>query len=123
MIFGPILAILRSMFPLYFCLKGGRIIKTPQTLDGHKIAYFATPLTNMRLSKTCKFHWSTRYHTYVLHVQQDGRVSTLTPTRLRRVGVSVYTSLKCVFARTEVLSIFLDFRQNFEAFLIYTPKL
>ena len=70
--------ILRSMFPLYFCLKGGRMIKTPQTIDGLKIAYFATPLTNMRLSKPCKFHWSTRYHTYGLHVQQDGRVSVVT---------------------------------------------
>ena len=107
-----------NMFPLYFFLKRGRIIKTPQTLDGHKIAYFATVLTNMRLSKPCKFHWSTRYHTYVLHVQQDGRVSVLTPPRLRRVGVSVYTSIKCVFARTAVLSTFLSSTWNFEAFLI-----
>ena len=95
---------LRSMFPFYFYLKLGRIIKAPQMLDDHKNGYFATPRTNMRLSKPCKFHGSTRYHTYALHVQQDSRVRTLTPTRRSRVGVSVYTSIKCVFARGNFLS-------------------
>ena len=84
-----------------------RSITAPQMLDGHKSGYFATPLTHMRLSKPCKFHWSTRYHTYALHVQQDSRVRTLTPTRRSRVGVSVYTSIKCVFARGNFLSLLL----------------
>ena len=113
---------LRSMFPFYFYLKLGRIIKAPQMLDDHKNGYFATPRTNMRLSKPCKFHGSTRYHTYALHAQQDSRVRTLTPTRLRRVGVSVYTSFKMRFCSWEFFEPSFRIYTKFRNFFVIAQK-
>ena len=109
--------ILRSRFPLYFYLKSGLIIKAPQMLDGIK-----TAKTNMRLSKPCKFHWSTRYHTYAVLVQQDSRVRTLTPTRLRRVGVSVYTSFKMRFCSWEFFEPSFGIYIKFGYFFIIAQK-
>ena len=84
---------------------------------GNKIPCISISQANTRLSRSCKHHCSTHYDTCIVRAQQDGRASVLTPTRLRRVGVSVYTYIKCVFARTAVLSIVLESTQNFEAFL------
>ena len=83
----------------------------------HKMACIATRQANTRLDRSCKYHCSTHYDTCIVRAQQDDRASALTPTRLRRVGVSVYTYRKCVFARTAVLSTVLESTQNFEAFL------
>ena len=50
---------------------------------------------------------------------QGGRATSLTPARLRRAGVSVYTYIKRVFTRREVLSIVSESTQNFETFHDY----
>ena len=54
---------------------------------------------------------------------QGGRATSLTPARLRRAGVSVYTYIKRVFSRREVLSIVLESTQNFKTFHVYALKL
>ena len=53
---------------------------------------------------------------------QGGRATSLTPARLRRAGVSVYTYIKRVFTRREVLSIVIESTQNFETFHDYASK-
>ena len=54
---------------------------------------------------------------------QGGRATSLTPARLRRAGVSVYTYIKRVFAPREDLSIVLESTQNFKTFHNYASKL
>ena len=54
---------------------------------------------------------------------QGGRATSLTPARLRRAGVSVYTYIKRVFSRREVLNIALESTQNFKTFHDYALKL
>ena len=53
---------------------------------------------------------------------QGGRATSLTPARLRRAGVSVYTYIKRVFTRTDVFSIVLESTQNFKTFHNYALK-
>ena len=59
---------------------------------------------------------------HAMRLMQGGRESNLTPARLRRAGVSVYTYIKRVFTRREVLSTFSESTQNFETFHNYASK-
>ena len=57
-----------------------------------------------------------------MHILQEGKATSLTPARLRRAGVSVYTYIKRVFAPRVDLSIVLEPTQNFETFHDYASK-
>ena len=65
---------------------------------------------------------SGHYNVHAVNILQEGKATSLTPARLRRAGVSVYTYIKRVFTRREVLSIVSESTQNFETFHDYAWK-
>ena len=92
-----------------------RTYGAPSCISSHPFNKLTVPSS---LFAPCSAH----YDAQAVHIKEEGRATTPTPAWLRRAGVSVYTYIKRVFTRREVLSIVSESTQNFKTFHDYAWK-